>query len=270
MRIMIKTQEEFRDEHVTIEIVADDRDEVADISRKLFDPDKAAEALAENYARSRNRVVELEAELEKVTDALILARKSRDENYNRLQVVERRATEWQMNVDSLQRQLAEMRERAEKAESRAHAFDLDRRSGERRIQELMAELARVRKQHVCTERCRPNDHVPFEGREMVTKLKANLAVETKRADQNKGWAERAEVIANQRLEAMILVGNNRDEAVAVLKRTAAEARTPEVAKAISRAITEQSKVLAQAMRTIIAQTAPWAPSDQPSEPTSQA
>ena len=76
-----------------------------------------------------------------------------------------------------------------------------------RAQAQIKELeARLEKGHVCTPACRPNAHVAFEGRARVRELEAEadrcrqmiidlsreLEAETKRADENRDWAERAE------------------------------------------------------------------------------
>jgi multidrug efflux pump subunit AcrA (membrane-fusion protein) len=43
------------------------------------------------------------------------------------------------------------------------------------LAQVRAELERERRAHVCTERCRPNAHVAFQGRRRVTELEAELA-----------------------------------------------------------------------------------------------
>ncbi|WP_330438794.1 hypothetical protein OHB44_27885 [Micromonospora sp. NBC_00821] len=43
------------------------------------------------------------------------------------------------------------------------------------VQQLRAELDRERQAHVCIERCAPNSHVAFQGRQRVTHLESMLA-----------------------------------------------------------------------------------------------
>jgi hypothetical protein len=94
--------------------------------------------------------------------------------------------------------MTEMR-RANDAETRVAELETTENALRNRIinletdrAKLEAELERERKAHVCTERCTKNAHVAMEGRQRVTKLEEDLATQTKRADLNKEWAERAE------------------------------------------------------------------------------
>jgi hypothetical protein len=76
--------------------------------------------------------------------------------------------------------------------SRAHGFDLDRKSERDRADRLQAELTSMKNCHVCTASCKPNAHVAFTGSQRLKELEEQLHDETERADQNKAWAERAE------------------------------------------------------------------------------
>jgi hypothetical protein len=67
MEIRIRTAGDFQDSRVTIEIQAEDIGEAGEVAQRLYDPQKAAETMAENYQRARAEVDRLTAEMDRLT-----------------------------------------------------------------------------------------------------------------------------------------------------------------------------------------------------------
>lgn len=219
MEIRLRTAEEFRDAHVTIEIRAT-QEETEEVSRRLFDPDKAVEKLAENYARATARAAELEADKSR----LMAEKHGPDGPWAR-------AAKMSQELDEVRKENSRLRAQSE----------------------------RRPRGHVCVNGCEPNAHVAFEGRrrvielegqlkvatdtlsvreDQVALLKSQLADETKRADEaeqkargydadrhserdradnNRAWAER-EAARGDALEA------ERDRALAEVGRRFTQAQ----------------------------------------------
>lgn len=156
MEIRIKTAEEFRDSHVTIEVRADGHAETVPVAERLYTAREVGDAQASEAelvsAPLRRWIRELEHELAQAAEQHV------------------RSIEAQ---DRLLRQATEEREEAR-----------------RRVEELEAELARVNKGHVCVEACRPNAHVAFQGRRRITELEVELNQRPTKLDWEAVRAER--------------------------------------------------------------------------------
>lgn len=120
MEIRIKTLDETRESRVSVTVVNDSLGErVVDLSRRnatvtitdldvdrVYDPEKAAEVLAENYVRARTRISELEADLAKATESADFKTRVADEIDTDRDRLNRR-------IADLERTLAEVTRRAE-------------------------------------------------------------------------------------------------------------------------------------------------------------
>lgn len=140
----IKTLAEVRAGNVTVTVTTTEPEGC--------DPEQDAEVLAGNYARARQRITELEEQLDRTQDALIKVRGER-----------------------------------EQLENKVKGYDLDRHTerdradqAERRITELEEQLDKATKGHVCTEQCTPDKHVAFIGRHRLTEVELELS--ERRAD----------------------------------------------------------------------------------------
>ena len=87
-------------------------------------------------------------------------------------------------------------ERIESLEKALTLTTTSREFNRKRVIELEDELERYRRAHVCTDRCRENAHVAFEGNGLVKELEDELATERERADRaEKSLAESRELVA---------------------------------------------------------------------------
>lgn len=94
--------------------------------------------------------------------------------YTAAEVGHYQASEAELVSAPLRMRVRDLEAALEIARSRAHAFDLDRKSERDRADrlnernaELAAEVARLTKGHVCVDRCRPNAHVASLGLELA-------------------------------------------------------------------------------------------------------
>lgn len=95
---------------------------------------------------------------------------------------------------------APLRSRITELERKVDLYNVDRTTERDRADRNMAraekaeaEVVRLKKGHVCTRSCKPNAHVAFTGRQRLEELEQEAHDERERADQNKEWAERAEL-----------------------------------------------------------------------------
>ena len=154
MRIKIKTAEEFRDAHVTIEIVADDQAEAELVAERLYTAAEVGHAQASEAelvaAPLRRRIAELEARLERGHVCTPACRPNAHvafQGRQRVTELEAEASQARRRVIELTRELEAERERAdenlawaERAEGRLAAFGLDRVSNQRALADAQAAI----------------------------------------------------------------------------------------------------------------------------------
>jgi hypothetical protein len=112
MEIRIKTAKEFHDSHVTIEIVADDQAQAAQVgdALRLDGFRKRREELEQQVQLQSERIAELQGVVLREVDARMTESDRADENWARFQDFELRAGEAEIKVSQLQQHLTEIAE----------------------------------------------------------------------------------------------------------------------------------------------------------------
>jgi len=187
MDIRIKTAEEFSSNYVTIEIRATPNEVVKVLSDPpAYDPEAAAEVLAENYDRARRKVTQLEADLTRIRAAVLgteLARELADyRKASAAMLLVEALTEVRRVIgatdSSVSNRLSSRLYTAEEVgDLQASEAELVAGPLRRRVAELEYDLERYRRAHVCTVECKPNAHTAFQGRALVAELETELANE---------------------------------------------------------------------------------------------
>jgi len=216
MDIKIKTAEEFSSEYVTIEIRATSKEVVKVLSEPpAYDPEAAAEALAENYGRARREVTRLEADLTRIGAAVMGTELVREMKEYReasaamllveaLTEVRRVIGESDASVSNgLSSRLYTAEEVGNLQASEAELVAAPLR---RRVAELERTLAESRE--LVELKNQVADDIDVDRAELHDKVRA----ERDRADQNKAWAERAEANGSQLSAALVEAEKQRDSA----------------------------------------------------------
>ena len=166
MEIRIKTAEEFRDAHVTIEIRATPAE---------------AEVVAERLGEAEKllaRIVELEADL-----AVAISERS--------EMNARRVAAW-TKVEELEAELERYRT-AHVCTTRCSINSHVAFEGNQIVKALEAELVRRTQERDEREAARSDQEAEAEqGRQMIIDLAREMEAERQRANENRDWAERAE------------------------------------------------------------------------------
>lgn len=125
---------------------------------------------------AEQRIAEELHELESLAAALLAARNAlRDKAknlYTSAQVGDYQASEAELVSAPLRRQVRDLEARLAEAMAADHQTIVQQRQ---RIAELEEDNLRYRKAHVCTDGCRPNEHLGFIGKGLVAELEAQNA-----------------------------------------------------------------------------------------------
>jgi len=139
MEIRIKTAKEFHDSHVTIEITAGDREEATEVLERLSTSDEVG---------LKDRVVVLEDQLAEETKRADKEQLGRRSNRQWAERAEDRVKELFKNNDLLaeklnvaEASLEKLKDRFLKSESKAQAFNMDRKDLAQRLDQLRASSA---------------------------------------------------------------------------------------------------------------------------------
>ena len=232
MEIRIKTAQEFHDSHVTIEIVAEDQGEVAQIAQVL-DPGTLG-----RLAGQEDRIADLEAQLRQERNCHVCTASCTPNAhvaFQGRQRVEQLETQLELEKDARQGNL----EWAERAELRAEEFDQQRRTHLERANQLEVSVTELRELLAAKDR-------------VIEGIQDDTAI----------WQER---VRNLRQSV-----ESRDGLLATATAHIGDivnaVYTPEVSRALGKAATQNSLAMARAISAVRRSTAPWAPV----EPTSQA
>lgn len=167
MEIRIKTTEEFRADHVTIEIRAD-RDEAVQVAELL--DDRSDHALYGAALDAERELVQARREIEELRRQRDTTQQAKDFAVSQLDKVRGRRDIERDRADRVTREHSACEGRVKLREADAETWRSQRNA-------LEKELARYRRAHVCTVECTENAHTAFQGRTLITELEQELAAE---------------------------------------------------------------------------------------------
>lgn len=158
-----------------------------------YDPEAAAEVLAENYDRARRKVTQLEADLTRIRAAVLgteLARELKEyREASAAMLLVEALTEVRRVIGATDSSVSNrVYTVAEVGDLQASEAELVAAPLRRRVAELEYDLERYRRAHVCTVECKPNAHTAFQGRVLVAELEVKIQTERGRADRAEALA----------------------------------------------------------------------------------
>jgi len=148
MEIRIKTQDEFQQGHVTIEISGAQHE---------------AEIVADRLAIDAGTIEGLRDQVSDLEQELAAARRAREIEAERANDAERKVS------------LYDVDRQTEQDRANRHAAEVIRKI--QQVADLERDLERYRKAHVCTDRCTKDAHVAFEGNTLVKELEEGRAAD---------------------------------------------------------------------------------------------